>query len=301
MSSVTRKLGRTFIRKPMKAIVGSQDVDRLNMRLDALEQAAQNMNLQKLRSLYPTGESPSQRTVFRNHEARVYSQNGEDGLLLYLFSKIGTTDQRFVEFGVEDGRECNTANLSINFGWNGILMDCNGEYIARAKQYYREVAPSQVKVAQCFVTAENINDHLPNGSIDLLSIDIDGNDYWVFKAITVLDPRVVVIEYNAVLGIDKSLTVKYDPNFARYEKHRSGYYHGASLTALTKLADSKGYRLVGCESSGANAFFVKKTLLTEDLHAVSVQDAYYPHFRRLKKESTSQQFERVKHLPWRSV
>ena len=275
-------------------------MDKLNIRLDALEQAMQNVNLQKLRSLYPTGEACSQRTVFRNHEARVYSQNGEDGLLLYIFSKIGTTDKSFVEFGVEDGRECNTANLSINFGWNGLLMDCDEENVARAKQFYREVASSRVRVVQCFVTAENINHYLPKGSVDLLSVDIDGNDYWVWKAIKVLDPRVVIIEYNAVLGVDKSLTVEYDPNFVRYRKHRSGYYHGASLAALTKLAGSKGYGLVGCESSGVNAFFVKKELL-QSLHEVSVQDAYYPHLRRLKKESTLQQFEYVKHLPWKSV
>jgi hypothetical protein len=308
MSDRIRKLGRTFVRNPLKTIIGSSMEDKLNLRLDLLEQNLQNLNLQKLRSLYPSAEATNQRTIFRNNEIKVYSENGEDGLLLYIFSKIGTTNQCFVEFGIEDGRECNTANLSINFGWNGLLMDCDEKYVAKAKHYYRnrpEIKPSQVKIVQCFVTAENINkvlmDNGVEGDIDLLSIDIDGNDYWVFKAVTVINPRVVVIEYNALLGSDKPLTVEYDPNFIRYKKHPSGYYHGASLTALTKLANTKGYKLVGCVSSGTNAFFVKEKLLTESLHEVSVQDAYYPHFRRLKKGSMSQQFERVKHLKWQSV
>jgi hypothetical protein len=307
MSAILKKLGRTFLRKPLKKIIGSSAEEKINLRLDLLEQNLQNINLQKLRYLYPTTEV-TQRAVFRNNEIRVYSQNGEDGLLHYIFHKIGTTNRRFVEFGIEDGRECNTANLSINFGWNGLLMDGDEEYVAKAKRYYRnkpEIKPSQVKIVKCFVTAENINkvlmDNGVEGEIDLLSIDIDGNDYWVFKAITAIDPRVVIIEYNASLGSGKSLAVEYDQNFVRYKKHRSGYYHGASLMALTKLANSKGYKLVGCESSGTNAFFVKEKLLTEDLHEVSVQDAYYPHFRRLKNESTSEQFERIKHLKWCSV
>lgn len=307
MSNNLKKVGRTFLRKPLKTIIGSSAEEKLDLRLNLLEQNLQNLNLQKLHSLYPATEV-TQRTIFRDNEIKVYSENGEDGLLLYIFFKIGTTNRRFVEFGIEDGRVCNTANLSINFGWNGLLMDCGKEYVAKAKYYYRsrpEIKPSQIKIVQCFVTAENINkvlmDNGVENNIDLLSIDIDGNDYWVFKAITAIDPRVVVIEYNASLGPDKSLTVQYDPNFVRYKKHRSGYYRGASLMALTKLANSKGYRLVGCESSGTNAFFVKEKLLMEGLYEVPVQDAYYPHSRSLKKESTSEQFERVKHLKWYSV
>ena len=295
-----------MLRKPLNRLIGNVEEDKLRFRIDSLEHNLQTLNLQKLHALYQS-DDVSQRTFLQDKELKVYSQNGEDGLLLYLFSQIGSTNKSFVEFGVEDGKECNTANLSINFGWNGLLMDCDWKQVVKAKHYYKNlpsVKPCQVKVIQCFVTAENINkvllDNGMKGTIDLLSIDIDGNDYWIWKAISAVDPRVVVIEYNASLDVDKAWTVEYDPEFVRYEKHRSGCYHGASLKALAKLADSKGYGLVGCESSGANAFFVKKDLL-RSLRNVSLEDAYYPHFRRLKKESTRQQFERVRHLNWVDV
>ncbi len=238
-----------------------------------------------------------------NLEFRVYSQNGEDGILLYIFSKICTTNCYFVEFGIGNGRECNTANLSINFGWHGLLMECDNRNAAIAKRYYQNklVARfSDVKIIKMLVTKENIDkvllDNVPEKEIDLLSIDIDGNDYWVWKAITTINPRVVVIEYNASMGYEKSLTVKYDPNFDRHKKHPSGWYHGASLAALTKLANSKGYILVGCDSAGVNAFFVRKDAAHQKLSEVSVQEAYFPHSRRLERLSTSEQFECIKHL-----
>jgi hypothetical protein len=235
------------------------------------------------------------------YEFKVCSQNGEDGILLYVFSKIGTTNRCFVEFGIGEGRECNTANLSLNFGWHGLLIDCNQDCIALAKLYYQNrlgIKSSKVKIIQNFVTAENINkillDNGVEGEIDLLSIDIDGNDYWVWKAINVIKPRVVVIEYNASLGYEKSITVKYDPKFNAFKKHPSGFYHGASLTALTKLANSKGYILVGCDSNGVNAFFVRKDVAKGKLTEVSVQEAYFPNSHRLK--SPKEQFECIKHL-----
>jgi len=268
-------------------------------RLDAIEE-----NLQKLVGLYynPTGEGLDQKTIFRSRELKFYSQHGEDGLLLYIFSKIGTTNRCFVEFGIGGGIECNTANLSINHGWNGLLMDGGQNNVARAKYYYSsrpEIKPSQIKIVRCFITAENIDkvllDNGIEGEIDLLSIDIDGNDYWVWKAITNIRPRVVVIEYNASLGPDKSLTVKYDPQFYVHKKHPSGWYHGASLSALTKLGNSKGYILVGCDSKGVNAFFVRKDSAHGKLSEVSVEEAFYPHSSRLRIASVQQQYKLIEH------
>jgi len=248
-------------------------------------------------------EEVDQRRILRSHEFEIYSQEGEDGLLLYIFSKVGATNRCFVEFGVDEGKQCNTANLSIYHGWHGLLMEANGNCVATGKEYYKnrpEVKPSQVNFVQCFVTTENINkvlfDNGIEGEIDLLSIDIDGNDYWVWKAINVISPRVVAIEYNASLGTDKSLTIKYEPDFDRRKKHPSYWYHGALLAALTKLANSKGYILVGCNSDGVNAFFIRKDVANGKLQEVSVQEAYYPHSGRLKIESTQEQFERIKHL-----
>jgi hypothetical protein len=234
----------------------------------------------------------AQRRLFYNHEWQVFSQFGEDGLLLYIFSKIGTTDRRFVEFGIEDGRQCNTANLSINCGWSGLLMEGNPDDAAKAGDYYAsraEIKPGQVTVLQHFITAENIDELISSngiiGEIDLLSVDIDGNDYWVWKAITCIQPRVLVVEFQGTLGTEKSLTIPYDPKFARGKDEP--FYYGASLRALTKLAKEKGYALVGTVSSGINAFFVRKDLCCDGLMEVTVEEAYNPSFWMRVKDTRS--------------
>jgi hypothetical protein len=198
-----------------------------------------------------------QRTSFRLHETPSHSQNGEDGILLHIFDTVGCTDRRFFEIGVETGRECNTANLSLEFGWTGVLVEGDAEYARQATAYYDEHAfttPDQVKVLNRVVTAENVDSILSesglSGDIDLLSIDVDGIDLWIWNAISRVMPRVVVIEYNAYYSWDKAITVKYDPRFSRYAKHASGYYYGASLAALKNLARKKGYSLVACDSKG---------------------------------------------------
>lgn len=259
------------------------------------------MNLRKI-------SGKNQKDAIKNSEFKIYSQNSEDGIISYIFSKIGTSNKKLVEFGIEDGRECNTANLIINNGWHGLLMDGNPKSVAEARYYYEKkpyVMPGQIKIVNCFVTKDNINKILSgsgiSGEIDLLSLDIDGNDYWVWNEIDVIKPRVVVIEYNASFGDDKSISVKYDPSFERYKKHSSGYYYGASLAAFAKLGKSKGYVLIGCDSAGCNAFFVRKDAARNKFRELSVKEAYYPIIRRLKIESTEDQFKRVSHLEFVKV
>ena len=248
-------------------------------------------------------ETRGHRPEINEFEVRIYSQNGEDGILLYIFSRIGATNRCFIEFGIGDGRECNTANLSLNFEWRGLLMDSDAKQVARAKHYYRNKLGarfSDIEIIQCLVTVENINevlsDNVAEREPDLLSIDIDGNEYWIWKSIHVIKTRVVVIEYNASMGHEKSLTVKYEPNFDRFKKHPSGFYHGASLSALTKLAHTKGYILAGCDSAGVNAFFVRRDAARQKISEVPVERAYFPHSGRLEILSTLQQFEYIKHL-----
>ena len=141
---------------------------------------------------------------------------------------------------------------------------------------------NKCKAINAFVSVENINDVLEKAGVpkevDMLSIDIDGNDYWIWKALDV-DARMVVIEYNASFGTEESITIKYAPDFSR--EHINRNYHGASLKALTKLAKQKGMSLVGCEGSGINAFFVRDDCLTGDLEEVSPEEAYYPHRSRV--------------------
>ncbi len=228
------------------------------------------------------GPESSGRATMLAHEFRAHSQSGEDGLLHYVFGAIGTTDKKCVEIGVEDGRMCNTANLIINHGWKGLLIDCNREDVFEGRRYYGSlpgVGADQVSFAESFVTAEDVNKligtHGFSGPIDLLSIDIDGNDYWVWKAVSVVDPRVVIVEYNAVLGTELSVAVRYRPD-ALNDKYPTRHNWGASLRAYARLAESKGYRLVACTSSGVNALFVKSDLAGPSLPAIAVEEAYYP-------------------------
>jgi hypothetical protein len=177
-------------------------------------------------------------------ERSVHSQHGEDGVIERIFECIGSTNRWFVEFGAGDGvRLSNTAHLRLEHGWSGLLMDGNPRLAGGA-------------VVEARIDAENVEALFERYGVprvfDLLSIDVDGNDYWVWKAIERFTPRVVVIEYNIFFGLGYSKTMAYAPEHVWDEST----YHGASLAALHKLGRSKGYSLVWTESYSPNAFFV---------------------------------------------
>lgn len=246
----------------------------------------------------------SQKGAFRQAEFKVQSKHGCDGMLLYLFSKIGTTNRIFVEMGIETGQECNTANLALHFGWSGLLIDADKDFIRRAKAFYTEKlgdAVSRVKIAECFVTVDSINPLLKEnditGEIDLLSIDIDSNDYWVWQSITAIRPRVVVAEYNAAFGLEP-LTIRYDPEFHYQSAHKgSPLYFGASLSALVKLAKSKGYILVACDSFGLDAYFVREDVVRNAFVELSPDEAFYANPINIANfGSLETQFNMIKHL-----
>jgi hypothetical protein len=195
----------------------------------------------------------------RSYEERIYSQGGEDGVLKRIFQCIGTRSQYFVEFGAWDGRHLsNTAHLRLDHGWSGLLMEGSPE--RRCEQ-----------VRQEFVTAENIHSLFASYRVpecfDLLSIDIDGNEYWVWKALRDFRPRVVVIEYNVFFGTAVSKTMPYDPRHM-WDKT---LFHGASLAALRKLGREKGYSLVHTDSYAPNAFFVADSELPESAIDVPIE------------------------------
>jgi len=182
----------------------------------------------------------------------VYSQGGEDGVLLRIFETIGVRHRFFVEFGAWDGLHLsNTANLRLSHGWSGLLMEgsdrADGALVRRER-----VDPENVE--------RLFESHGVPADFDLLSIDIDGNDYWVWRAIERFVPRVVVIEYNVFFRRGMARTIAYDA-LHEWDKTHFGSYHGASLTALEKLGRSKGYALVYTEPEGANAIFVQRSLL----------------------------------------
>jgi len=218
-------------------------------------------------------------------ERKEYAQNLEDGIINAIFAKIGTTNKSYVEFGVEDGIECNTRYLLKHKGWTGLLMDGAHEN-------------ESLNLRSAFITAENIEElftkyHVPP-AFDLLSIDIDGNDYWVWSAIQQYTPRVVIIEYNACHPWHESKTIPYD---AKFIWNKTDYY-GATLQALVKLGKEKGYTLVAKDSYGVNAFFVQEAIAKQHFKATDPQSLYHPAAFKGKKGGHPKD---PKQRPWQEV
>lgn len=206
---------------------------------------------------------------------RVFSQYEEDGKLLYIFAIIGMRNKTFVEIGSDDGINSNCANLALNFGYHGLFLDGNAKAINRGRNFYAKY-PHPWMYAPTFkcakVQAENINQLCAEanleGEIDLLSIDIDGNDYWIWKALEQVSPNVVIIETHVEFGM-RNIVVPYDKDYFFPGKHP--VYHGASVPAMIELAKEKGYRLVGANELGFNLIFVKNGLGEAELPEVSAE------------------------------
>lgn len=231
-------------------------------------------------------------------EFRVFSQWGDDGIIQWLTARLPSLPRRFVEFGVEDYTESNTRFLMTNNNWSGLVIDASAANIGRLKRrswYWRH----DLTAVSSFVTRENINpiisDWSPDGEIGLLHIDIDGNDYWIWEAIECTSPGIVIMEYNALFGSERAVTIPYQPDFRRIEAHYSGQYFGASLAALARLAETKGYALIGTNSAGNNAYFLRSNLLGEPFSAMTPAAAYTePKFRESRDRRKRLQF-----LPFR--
>lgn len=211
-----------------------------------------------------------------DNEAQIFSQWGEDGIIQYLIRKLNIQDRRFIEFGVEDYQESNTRFLLINNNWSGLVFDASEANIERLKNselYWKY----DLIAKRAFINKDNVNKLIKGagfaGEIGLLSIDIDGNDYWVWEAIDVVIPAIVIIEYNSRFGSDEAVTIPYNKNFVRQKAHYSMLYAGASLPALYDLAQQKGYFFIGTNSAGNNAFFVHKKYIGK-LKALSLKEGF---------------------------
>ena len=223
----------------------------------------------------------------------VSSMQGEDGHLLHIFKQIGVSNREFVEIGIQNGLECNTANLAFNFGWSGVLVEGNPHDAALAKKNY--CCFPKVNVVESFVTCENVAELLKsagaNAKADLFSLDIDGNDYWIWEALADFHPRVAVLEYNSAFGPTEAVTIPYQSDFKCGGGKQSRLYYGASLSAMNALARRKGYALVGCSDLGPNAFFVRNDALMGSLKAVEPRDAYRASYlRRFNKKDAEALF-----------
>ena len=211
-------------------------------------------------------------------EFKVFSQFGEDGIIQRLVRHLPIEHRTFIEFGVENFAESNCRFLMMNDNWRGFVMDGSAKRIAGIREL-PDIWKFDLEAKAAFVTRENVDALLVSSGFDpdlgVLSIDVDGNDYWILEAITVVRPRLLIVEYNALFGADRNITVPYEARFEKYAAHRSGLYFGASLGALAAVAARKGYSLVATESAGVNAFFVRTDLLGGGLVARTVRDAFH--------------------------
>lgn len=198
---------------------------------------------------------------------RVFSQNEEDGILLFIFSLIGETNKITVEICCGDALECNTTNLIVHHKWWGLLFDGSQENINKATHFFKQQPDTKIwtpKLVSAWITKDNVNELIASngiqGGVDLLSLDIDGIDYWLWDALTVINPRVIVLEYNHLWGPEKSVTVPYREDFVAQFSNYGSDYAGASLAAFVKLGKAKGYKLIGTNAYSTNAFFLRNDI-----------------------------------------
>jgi hypothetical protein len=230
---------------------------------------------------------PERLRTLADAEFCVFSQWGEDGIVDWLVRHVPVPNTRFIEFGVENFREANCRFLLQNRNWRGLVIDGNQKQIQQLRNDSIFWMYDLVALA-AFITAENINDLFRGagfeGPLGILSVDIDGNDYWVLDRIDCVDPAILICEYNSLLGDTRPVVVPYKADTHRFEGHYSGLYYGVSISALTLLAKRKGYTLVGTNSYGSNAFFVRDDLAHHVLDRIETVDVHPTRCRDSRNE-----------------
>ena len=239
-------------------------------------------------ALKNTDRSPLVR--LQDAEFKVFSQFGEDGILQYLIRETGITrkETTFIEFGVQNYSEANTRFLLMNDYWRGMIIDGNKQYIDSVRNqdiYWLH----DLTAVDAWIDRDNINQLIGDvgfsGDLGILSIDIDGNDYWVWERIEVVNPVIVVVEWNSVFGPSHSISVPYDPAFQREKAHYSNLFWGSSISAFSHLAARKGYVLLGSNTAGNNLFFVRNDRIGR-LKPLSVAEAYVESRFRDSRDAT---------------
>jgi hypothetical protein len=221
-------------------------------------------------------------------EFKVFSQWGDDGIIHWLINNIEIENEVFLEFGVEDYTESNTRFLLMNNNWSGTVFDgdkSNINFVKKDSLYWKHDLNAQC----CFITKENINDliskNVEHKDVGLLSIDIDGNDYWVWKEIIAFSPQIVICEFNGLWGSDFPWVIPYQENFNRNKAHFSNLYFGASVKALINLAITKGYVFIGTNSAGNNAYFIRNDLEPQIKNKIKEYRIFMPKFRESRSNN----------------
>ena len=237
--------------------------------------------------------------IIEDIEFKIFSQFGDDGIIQFLINKI-ELDHRyhnFIEFGVENYNEANTKFLLLNNNWSGLIIDSSKDNIDQIKNsnFFWKF---NIEAKNNFITRENINNIIKDSKLDkehigILSIDIDGNDYWVWEKINVIDPIIVIIEYNSSFGFFNKVSIPYDENFSRTKAHHSNLYWGASIEALKFLANKKGYKFFSTNSAGNNAYFIKESFFTK-IDFILKKNSYEGKFRESRDKSGLKTFVHYK-------
>lgn len=263
-------------------------------RLDMLGELLVEQHIEQLLNTSPYNEA----NRLEPFGFRSFSQNDEDGIIQEIFRRLALERGVFVEFGVQDGMQNNT-RLLLYKQWKGLWIEADAKCVrAMQSTFASELESGQLKVLRSFVTRENICELIASAGwdeIDLLSIDIDGNDYWIWEAID-LRPKVVIMEYNAKFRPPTAWVMAYNPH------HRWDYsdYHGASLVSLDTLGRQKGYVLVGTCLAGVNAFFVRSDLVADQFATADVARLFNPPRYYLQQLLDSGHPSR-KHGPYESI
>jgi hypothetical protein len=281
------RLIRSFLRLP-------REVAELKSLAYSLVEINQKMALE----LYKKSDSMSDKGF------RVNSQFEEDGLLLYVFSKIGFTNRKGAEFCCGTGKECVLANFILYHGFYALLVDGDDYNVSEANRYFAShpnmvLVPPLVK--KYWIKKDNINEILSSnsfaGELDLLSIDLDGVQYHVFKELTVTNARVIVFESNNVLPVDRSITVPYADDFNAFGGKYDSEFRSVSHMATVKLMKSKGYRLIGAHRHGFNLIFLRNDIAPDIFPEVDYRQ-YYQTIHSLNRQPA---WNKVANLPWQEV
>ena len=275
-------------------------INGLDQRLDETN-VLQGSLLSEIQLQKPAGP-------LNDFEFKVFSQWGEDGIIQYLTRRIPIENRTFIEFGVADFFESNCRFLLAKDNWQGYVIDGSETNIARLQaSYFYWQRPLTAKAA--FIDAENVAQLLDESGFDkdlgILSVDVDGVDYFLLERLVEWRARIIIVEYNALFGSERAVTIPYDASFTRSKAHSSNLYFGASLRAFERLLSGRGYALVGVNSVGSNAFFVRRDLLDAGVKQVSVQACFREStFREGRDESgrllnipASAAFKHVARLP----
>ena len=222
-----------------------------------------------------------------HREKAFLSQYGEGGLIASLLNEFCSKPGPTLEFGFSIFENNSIASI-LQSERVGYYIDGSNREVALAQRLIeKQKLAAKIKLRKAFISVDNINqlicDFGLSGEIDYLSIDIDGNDFWIWKAIEVISPRIVSVEYNASFGPSLKVTVPYLATFDRHKYHISGLCHGASFSALIELGKLKGYTCLGADSAGLNLYFLRNDIAVKSDMNVFEEVKFRPHLDRLSR------------------